>query len=220
MQNRRAPARLSEGLSIDSAALAERLLSDEVFDFLPPARPQIARVRYTHEAMIDLLIENPAISQNELALRFGYSASWISTIMASDAFQARLAERREAIVDPALRANVKTQLEGLTLRSMEILRAKLAGPPETVSDQTALRTLEVSARAAGYGARTPQVAVQVNIGERLETLGDNITRLLHSKRADGLLGRGHPASQAGDSPSGYSPPPAGHPPEEASSGTQ
>lgn len=133
--------------------------------------------------MIDLMISRPSISQNELALAFGYTAAWISTIIASDAFQARLAERRDKIVDPALRADIKAQLDGIALRSMEILRHKLSAPPEAVSDQTALRALEVSARAAGYGAR-PQVAVQVNVGERLEALGDNITRLLQSKRAN------------------------------------
>lgn len=143
----------------------------------------ITRVRYTHDAMIDLMISRPSISQNELALAFGYTASWISTIIASDAFQARLAERRDKIVDPALRADIKAQLDGIALRSMEILRHKLSAPPEAISDQTALRALEVSARAAGYGAR-PQVAVQVNVGERLEALGDNITRLLQSKRAN------------------------------------
>ena len=56
------------------------------------ARPP--RIRYTHEGLIDMIIAEPWVSQNELAMRFGYTAPWISTVMTSDAFLAKLEERK------------------------------------------------------------------------------------------------------------------------------
>jgi len=145
------------------------------------ARPP--KLRYTHEAMVDLIIADPGISQNELAARFGYSASWVSTIMCSDAFQAKLAERRGEIVDPQLRSNFELQLKGLMSRSMEILAAKLEAPPEYIPDQLALRTLELSTKALGYGARE-QATVQVNVTNHLDSLGGNLVNLLRQKRRE------------------------------------
>ena len=53
------------------------------------------RVKYSHDAMIDLIIASPGIQQNTLAIHFGYTVGWISTIMQSDAFQAKLAARKD-----------------------------------------------------------------------------------------------------------------------------
>src|SRR5450755_4533251 len=85
----------------------------------------VAKLNYSHDGMIDLIIANRGISQNEIAKRFGYSASWVSQVMTSDAFQARLAERTLEIIDPTLRATVEQQLKGILARSMEILKIKL-----------------------------------------------------------------------------------------------
>src|SRR5450631_61486 len=113
----------------------------------------IQKVNYSHDGMINLIILNRGISQNEIARHFGYSASWVSQVMSSDAFQARLADRAAEIEDPTLKATVEEGFKGLVARSIEIIKAKLAGEPETIPDQLALRTMEIAARAAGFGAR-------------------------------------------------------------------
>ena len=147
------------------------------------ARPP--RLRYTHEAMVDLIIAEPWISQDQIAARFGYSASWVSTIICSDAFQAKLSERRGEIIDPELRSNFELQLKGLMSRSLEILRSKLEAPVAQIPDQLALRTLELSTKALGYGARD-QVKVQVNVENHLDGLGENLVNLLRTKRQEAL----------------------------------
>jgi hypothetical protein len=119
----------------------------------------IARVRYTQDAMIDLVIANPAISQNEIAKHFGYTAAWVSRIFSSDAFQARLAERKDEIVNPALTASVEDRIKGLAMQSLEILESKLA---LTQNPDLAVKCFELSTKAAGYGARQANVAVQNN----------------------------------------------------------
>jgi hypothetical protein len=110
----------------------------------------IQKVSYSHEALADAIIANPMVTQKELAARFGYTPGWISHVIASDAFQAYLATRKEQIIDPVLRGAVEESFRGLVLQSIEVLRRKLEANP---SDNLAVRVLENSARALGYGAR-------------------------------------------------------------------
>lgn len=145
----------------------------------------IAKVSYTHDSMIDLILANPTISQNQLAAHYGYSATWVSQIISSDAFQARLAERASSLIDPTIRATVEDRFRGLVYRSLEILSEKLEKPSHQIPDNLALRTLELSSRALGYGARdqTPPTA-PVEMHVHLENLGQNLTQLLHRRKAE------------------------------------
>jgi hypothetical protein len=118
----------------------------------------IQKPSYSHEAMIDLILANPAIDQNDLASYFGYTPSWVSIVISSDAFQAALGEKREKIIDPILRGAIEESFKGLVIRSIEIVRKKLDGD---VAIDTALEVLKTSSKALGYGAR-PQMNVQVN----------------------------------------------------------
>ena len=147
-------------------------------------RQAIQKLRYSHEALIDLMIAQPEMSQNDLAARFGYSASWISQVISSDIFQGKLMERVTEIVDPTLTATVEQRLKGQVLRSMELLREKLDRPAAEVPDNLVLRTLEISSRALGYGAKDTQVNVQVNVEGHLEQLGGRLTELLNRKKAE------------------------------------
>lgn len=117
----------------------------------------IDKVRYTHDAMIDLIIVNPSITQRELAKHFGYTEAWISRIHCSDAFQARLAERRTEVVDPILAATNKDRLEGVVAQSLDILAEKLE---QTRNPDLATKVLDIASKAAGYGARQTNLAVQ------------------------------------------------------------
>ena len=96
------------------AELDPQLVSAETHDKWPSgANRGVARVSYTHDAMIDAIIHNPTISQNQLAAHFGYTPGWVSQIIASDAFQARLAERTGELVDPTIRASVEDRFKAL-----------------------------------------------------------------------------------------------------------
>jgi hypothetical protein len=155
-----------------------------VESLLPTSRgvPLVNGVNYTHKDIIDYVLSNPGVSQNHVAAHFGYSASYLSQLMVSDAFQTEFASRREKMVDPVIAANVKLNFEAMILRSQEILMEKLALPAHQVPDQLALRALELSSRAAGYGAKDQAPTVVVNVDTHLEALGANLERLLDKKR--------------------------------------
>lgn len=118
-----------------------------------PTMGNLAKLSYTHDAMIDLLVAHPEMSQNALAAQFGYSAGWVSNIMASDAFQARLAARREELVDPTVTATLEERFRGITLLSLTRLQEKLEKP--TVSDNVVLKAVELGAKSLGVGGNAP-----------------------------------------------------------------
>jgi hypothetical protein len=117
----------------------------------------IARLNYSHDAMCDVIIANPAISRTALAAMFGYTPAWVSRVLNSDAFQMRLAVRKADIIDPSLVLSIEEKLKTLVSESLDVLIDKLAA---TKSTEIATKGLEIGVKALGYGARQQNVTVQ------------------------------------------------------------
>ena len=148
----------------------------------------IAKVRYSHDAMIDMIIANPWISQGELAIKFGYTPGWVSQVLASDAFQHRLAERKAEIVDPAIKASFEERLRGLAFRSAQILQEKLDKPASGIPDNLAIKTLELAAKALGYGAAVHVVPLAPPpAADRLTRLGGRLVGLVQDAREGRII---------------------------------
>ena len=114
----------------------------------------LKKMSYTHDAMIDVLLANPMVSQGELAAYFGYTQSWVSRVLSSDAFRELYTKRKLETSDPLVMQGIEQRLEALCLQSIEVLERKLEASP---SADIALKALEVTARAKGYGAaKAPQ----------------------------------------------------------------
>ena len=139
----------------------------------PSMGVQLTKIRYSHDAMIDIIVENPWVHQNHLASHFGYSPAWISTVMATDMFKAKLAQRREEVVDPALKASLEERFRGVVETSLRVLHEKLSQP--VVPDNLVLRAVELGAKALGLGGHAAPPPPTVNANEALNNLA---TRLL------------------------------------------
>jgi len=100
------------------------------------------------------MIAHPRATQNWFAEQFGYTPAWVSTIVTSDAFQARLAERRKEIIDPSLMASVEHKFKAMCERSATVIMEKLNRPTAEIPDQLALQALQIASKAAGFGARS------------------------------------------------------------------
>lgn len=124
------------------------------------AAAAIQRVHYTHDAMIDCILREPKITQGKLAEFFGYTQAWVSRILNSDAFQARLAQRKSELVDPTLALTIDERLRALATKSLDVLQEKLELPSATFD--MALETAKVATKALGYGARQNNLQVQQN----------------------------------------------------------
>lgn len=120
----------------------------------------LQKIAYSHDAMIDFIMVNPRATQIEIAAHFGYTKQWVSKLFCSDAFQARLAERRQDLIDPTIVATVDEKLSTLANQSLDVLIAKM--DTSNNFDQ-ALKVAELSTKALGYGAKqVGQANVQNN----------------------------------------------------------
>lgn len=132
------------------------------------------RLRYSHHGMIDVLLMEPEISQNELAVRFGRTPAWISTIITSDAFQSALAARRAEVMNPEIALSLRERATALATKSMQVLQEKLNAP--VVSDGLALKAFELASRATGMGGNAAPPAAP-NPAEYLPAIAERLMRL-------------------------------------------
>lgn len=123
------------------------------------AANSIQRVRYTHDSMIDLMLATPGISNAQLAAHFGYTQAWVSRVVNSDAFNARLAERKDEVIDPAIRLSIGEKFRAAADASLDIVLNKLHA---TNSAELALKVMDISVKAMGYGARNAEQTVVNN----------------------------------------------------------
>jgi hypothetical protein len=146
----------------------------------------ITKVRYSHDAMIDMIIANPWVSQNHLAQVFGYTPAWVSLVMSSDAFKERLAARKAELVDPALVASIEERFRAMVTRSLEVLQEKLSAPASVVPDNLALRAVELGAKALGLGGNAPPPPVQVP-SDHLDKLAQRLVALQQRSVPSGVV---------------------------------
>jgi hypothetical protein len=130
-------------------------LAQNIDDDAKAERQTLARVRYTHDAVIDEILINPAVSQGDLAKQFGFTQAWMSIVINSDAFQNRLAERKGELIDPKIRASIQERLDAVARRSMDRIMERLDGPG-------AIKDGDLVAMAKlGIGDRNNRVAAPV-----------------------------------------------------------
>ena len=108
------------------------------------------RLNYTHDAMIDLIIQEPTVSSRELAELFGYTQGWVARVIGSDSFQARLAERKGQLVDPAIAQSLKERLQGVAIHAVDLIGQKL---DSEASASYAIDALGLATAAMGLGKR-------------------------------------------------------------------
>jgi hypothetical protein len=89
-----------------------------------PAAPGITRVSHTHEAILQYMIANPAAQLSEVAAEFGYTQPWLSNIIYSDCFQAKLADAQGEIFGE-VKTSVKDRITTLAHRSLTRLAEKI-----------------------------------------------------------------------------------------------
>lgn len=121
----------------------------------PSTGALINNLSYTHDAMVDLILAQPMISQGEIARHFGYTESWVSLVVRSDSFREGLAARKGELMDPILKAHLDERINALAHRSIDVLMEQL---DMKANPDIALKALELSTRAKGYGA-----GVNVNV---------------------------------------------------------
>lgn len=110
-------------------------------------REPVKGLCYTHEAVVDALISMPFVTQRELAAYFGYTESWLSQLIHSDAFQALYRRRCEERGELAVHS-ITDKLSGLAGQVIESVSQKIAA--NVASESLITSTMETTLKALGY----------------------------------------------------------------------
>ena len=140
------------------------------------ARQTLQRARYSHQAMADMLLADPTISQNQIAAYFGRTPTWISIVINSDAFQSFYASRKAELHDPELIATIRERFQALTVRSLQVLQEKLTRPANEIPDNLVLKAVELGAKSLGLGGNAPPPPPP-NPAEYLPAIAERLMRL-------------------------------------------
>lgn len=117
----------------------------------PPAKArfELGDVSHTHEAIMNWMIAHPERPLRDCAAAFGYSQSWLSTLIHSNLFQARLREKQDQVFS-GIKEDLTTKLGALADIGVEKLQAKM----ETSEDpKFILETTKVALATLGFGAK-------------------------------------------------------------------
>ena len=128
---------------------------------VPPKGPRV--LNNVHRAMVDTILARPDITTAELGDQYGFSASWTNMIINSVAFKRHLEKRRDEVINPIIIASTEERLQAVVNRSLDVIHEKLSKNPDQVSDNLALRALELGSKAMGLGqAKAATVVVEAN----------------------------------------------------------
>ena len=104
------------------------------------AENQIAKLSPRHETIITFLIANPQMKRGDIARHFGVTQSWLSVIINSDAFVAKLNKRQDEFHSEAT-TSIKEKLNTLAHMSLD----RMINAVETVPDIDQVRQIGTAA---------------------------------------------------------------------------
>jgi hypothetical protein len=129
----------------------ERLSYRDVSAYALGDRYQIQSTSITHEMIIDWLIANPGFGQmGKCAQHFGCTRPWLSTLVHSDAFQAKLRDRKEEVFETTI-VPLRDKIVGVANRAVEKLGEAIE---ETEDPRMLLDTADKMLHKLGYAPKT------------------------------------------------------------------
>lgn len=129
-----------------------------------PKEQPILSLSHVHESIMNWMIANPEKPLKMCAAHFGYTRAWLSTIIHSDLFQARLREKQEAVFS-GIKEDLQTKLGALADVGVEKLSEKLedSDDPKFIMEATKLALEKLGfGNKTNAGAPGTQNAQQIN----------------------------------------------------------
>jgi hypothetical protein len=107
------------------------------------SKSHIKKVSYQHLPVIDLILGQPHITVKELARQTGFEYNWLCRVVRSDAFVARVAQRRNELLGEKLSTDLGQRLKAMLVQSTDVLMKKLSAEE---SADLALKALGLATR--------------------------------------------------------------------------
>lgn len=117
----------------------------------------VQKLSHTHDQIIDWLLAHPDQPQSRCAAEFKFTEPWLSTLIHSDLFQAKLHERQEVIFHEVA-LSVKDRITALAHDSLKRLHERVPG----MKDEDVIATSELALKALGFTPGAGKPSVQVN----------------------------------------------------------
>lgn len=127
----------------------------------PAPRVQLQNISHVHDAVMNWMIANPHRNLKDCAAEFGYTQSWLSTMVHSNLFQAALKEKQGQVFN-----GIADSIADKLAAGADIGVAKLVEKLETSEDPKFIKeTTTMMLEKLGFGAQTKVTgAGQVNNG--------------------------------------------------------
>ena len=116
---------------------------------------ELKNISVKHDQIMDWLIANPLLPLSACAAEFGITQSWLSCIIHSDLFQAKLAERQEEVFGEVA-LSVKDRITTLAHESLRRMTDKVMVENDL---EKLTNASEVALKALGFGQPKPGAGV-------------------------------------------------------------
>lgn len=117
------------------------------------------KVSHRHEAIINYMVSNPTAKLGQVAVKFGMTQSWLSVLIHSSSFKAKLQARQETIFTEEVCATVEERLMGVasvaTDRLLELV-------PRETDVRVITNAMDKTLKNLGYGQKTVGTPLQQN----------------------------------------------------------
>lgn len=110
---------------------------------------QIQKMSHMHVAILDYMVANPTVAKGQIARQFGVTATWLSIIINSQAFQAMLRERQDEFFGDSV-VPVREKMLGIVDGALDRVAAKL----EVMDSIEALDTADRLLHRLGFAPNT------------------------------------------------------------------
>lgn len=105
-----------------------------------------------YDSMVDFYVSNPFATLADVSRYIGHSVTWVSRIVNTDAFRAKLAAKKVESIDPMIRANLN---EKLILVAQEAAKQVLEKLEKGDNPDFALQALQATAKVLALGGKKP-----------------------------------------------------------------
>jgi len=152
-------------------------------------RYQVQSRSITHDILIDWLIANPGRGQmTRCAAEFGFTNAWLSTLVHSDAFQAKLRDRKEEVFETVI-VPLRDKIVGVADRAVEKLGEELE---ETSDPRLLLDVADKMLHKLGYAPKVNAAPAGTGVV--------NNTQINNYAVSPGLLAAAREKAKKGDLP--------------------
>lgn len=123
---------------------------------------QLKKLNHKHMYIMDIMLANPTFTNNQIAELAGVTPAWCSTVINSDLFRARLAERR-GLLDEEFNRRITSKVHNLAEKAIDCLQEALEDTgDQCLSHMDKHKVARTALEAAGILGKSSGITINNN----------------------------------------------------------